>query len=60
MTERYTRIAIVFHWVIAAFVVTNIALAWTFKMWDDRPWTQSVTNTHKTIGITVLGLALMR
>ena len=60
MTERYTRIAIVFHWVIAAFVVTNIALAWTFKIWDDRPWTQSVTNTHKTIGITVLGLALMR
>ena len=60
MTERYTRIAIVFHWVIAAFVVANIALAWTFKIWDDRPWTQSVTNTHKTIGITVLGLALMR
>ena len=58
--ERYTRIAIVFHWVIAAFVVANIALAWTFKIWDDRPWTQSVTNTHKTIGITVLGLALMR
>ena len=60
MTERYTRIAIVFHWVIAVFVVANIALAWTFKIWDDRPWTQSVTNTHKTIGITVLGLALMR
>ena len=60
MTERYTRIAIVFHWVIAAFVVANIAFAWTFKIWDDRPWTQSVTNTHKTIGITVLGLALMR
>ena len=60
MTERYTRTAIVLHWVIAAFVVANIALAWTFKIWDDRPWTQSVTNTPKTIGITVLGLALMR
>ena len=60
MTERYTRIAIVLHWVIAAFIVTNISLAWTFKIWDDRPWTQSVTNTHKTFGITVLGLALIR
>ncbi len=60
MSERYTRTAIVFHWVIAVFVVTNIALAWTFKTWDDRPWTQAVTNTHKTIGITVLGLAVMR
>jgi cytochrome b561 len=60
VTERYTRTAIVLHWVIAVFVVTNIALAWTFKTWDDRPWTQSVTNAHKTFGITVLGLALMR
>jgi len=60
VTERYTRIAIVLHWIIAAFVVTNISLAWTFKIWDDRPWTQSVTNTHKTFGITVLGLALIR
>ena len=58
--NRYTRTAIVFHWVIAALVITNIALAWTFKTWSDYPWTQSVTNTHKTIGITVLGLALMR
>jgi len=58
--DRYTRIAIVFHWVIAALVIANIGLAWTFKTWSDYPWTQSVTNTHKTIGITVLGLALMR
>jgi cytochrome b561 len=60
MSDRYTRTAIIFHWVIAVLVITNIALAWTFKIWSDYPWTQSVTNTHKTIGITVLGLALMR
>jgi cytochrome b561 len=60
MSDRYTRTAIVFHWVIAVLVIANIALAWTFKIWSDYPWTQSVTNTHKTIGITVLGLALMR
>ena len=60
MTDRYTRTAIVFHWVIAVLVLCNIALAWTFKIFDDYPWTQYVTNTHKTIGITVLGLALMR
>ena len=60
MTDRYTRTAIVFHWVIAVLVLGNIALAWTFKVFDDHPWTQYVTNTHKTVGITVLGLALMR
>jgi cytochrome b561 len=58
--DRYTRTAIIFHWVIAVMVIANITLAWTFKTWDDRPWTQAVTNTHKTFGITVLGLALMR
>ena len=58
--NRYTRTAIAFHWVIAVLVIANICLAWTFKIWPDYPWTQSVTNTHKTIGITVLGLALMR
>lgn len=57
---RYTRTAIVLHWVIAVLVLTNLALAWTFKTWSDYPWTQSVTNLHKTVGITVLGLALMR
>ncbi len=60
MSERYTRTAIVFHWVIAGLVLGNILLAWTFKTFDDYPWTQHVTNTHKTFGITVLGLALMR
>ena len=60
VVNRYTRTAIVFHWVIAVLVITNICLAWTFKIWPDYSWTQSVTNTHKTIGITVLGLALMR
>jgi cytochrome b561 len=58
--DRYTRTAIVFHWVIAVLVLGNIALAWTFKIFDDYPWTQYVTNTHKTVGITVLGLASMR
>ena len=58
--DRYTRTAIIFHWVIAVLVISNISLAWTFKTWPDYSWTQAVTNTHKTIGITVLGLALMR
>ena len=60
VSGRYTRIAVVFHWLVAVLVIGNIALAWTFKVFDDYPWTQYVTNTHKTVGITVLGLALLR
>lgn len=60
MTERYTRTAILFHWIVAVLILANISLAWTWKIFPDYPWTQMVTNTHKTFGITVLGLALMR
>ena len=60
VSGRYTRIAVVFHWLVAVLVIGNIALAWTFKVFNDYPWTQYVTNTHKTVGVTVLGLALLR
>jgi len=59
MSGRYTRTAIVFHWVIAALVLTNVILAWTFKYWLDD-YSPPVANAHRTIGITVLSLALMR
>jgi len=59
VADRYTRTAIIFHWVIAVLVISNIILAWTFKtVPDDKA--QPFTNAHKTIGICVLGLALMR
>jgi cytochrome b561 len=56
---RYTRIAIVLHWVIAAMVISNIILAWIFHT-VPAEIAQPYTNAHKTIGITVLGLALLR
>lgn len=57
--DRYTRTAIVFHWIIGVLVIGNILLAWTFKNLPDEI-AQPYTNAHKTVGITVLGLALMR
>jgi cytochrome b561 len=57
--RRYTKLAVVFHWLIAALIVTNVVLAWT---WDSlsKPDAASVVNVHKSIGLTVLGLALLR
>jgi len=57
--RRYTRLAVVFHWLIAALIVTNVVLAWT---WDSlsKSDAASVVNVHKSIGLTVLGLALLR
>jgi cytochrome b561 len=56
---HYTRIAIVLHWIIAALMIINVPLAWIA---NDLPaeWIQPFVDTHKSIGITVLGLALMR
>ena len=59
MVATYTRTAIVLHWLVAALVLTNIALILSVPLWPDGA-VRPVINTHKSIGITVLGLALMR
>jgi cytochrome b561 len=58
-TGRYTQLAIIFHWLVAAFIIVNVLLMWVVDSLpdaDQRP----VINLHKSIGITVLGLAIMR
>ena len=57
--DRYSRTAIVLHWLIAALVIGNLILAWLFHTMPAEV-AQPYTNAHKTIGITVLGLALLR
>ena len=56
---RYTRLAMVFHWVIALGIVINVLLVWFV---DAMPKTaeRPMINLHKSIGLTVLGLAIMR
>ena len=59
LTARYTRTAIVLHWAIALLILVNVALALSADALPDD-WVRPVIDTHKSIGITVLGLALMR
>ncbi|HEV7574765.1 MAG TPA: cytochrome b/b6 domain-containing protein [Caldimonas sp.] len=56
---RYTRTAIVLHWLIAALIVVNVGLAWSVDFLPDD-WVRLVVDTHKSTGITVLGLVLLR
>ncbi len=58
-TLRYTRTAVVLHWLVAALILVNLALALSVDQLNDA-WVRPVIDTHKSIGITVLGLALMR
>jgi cytochrome b561 len=56
---RYTRTAVVLHWLIALGIVVNVILGLSAGSLRDA-WARPVIDTHKSIGITVLGLALLR
>ena len=52
---RYTRLAMLFHWLIALGIVVNVLLVWfvdSMPKSAERP----MVNLHKSIGLTVLGL----
>lgn len=57
--KRYTQAAIWFHWLVAIGILVNIALAWTWPNVADEQ-VRPLIDTHKSIGITVLGLAILR
>lgn len=57
--QKYTRLAIALHWLIAVLIVVNVVLTWVVDSLPEA-WGRPVIDTHKSIGITVLGLALMR
>jgi cytochrome b561 len=57
---RYTVVAQSLHWIIAALIVTQFALAW---MADDLPLGMhklALLARHKSFGMTVLMLAVVR
>jgi cytochrome b561 len=61
LSSRYTGPAIALHWLVAAGISANILLIWvTWALSDDNPSVRPIIDMHKSIGITVLGLAIMR
>jgi cytochrome b561 len=58
-TARYTGIAIALHWIIAALIGVNIALVLLIDRWPEN-WVRPAIDLHKSIGMTVLGLAALR
>ena len=56
---RYTGPAIALHWLIAIGVIANVSLAWIWPHLADAQVRPAI-DMHKSIGITVLGLAIMR
>ncbi|MHA6722226.1 cytochrome b [Sphingomonas sp. RS2018] len=56
-TDRYTRVAIAFHWIIAAAILFNL---WLGLANDSLPKDWKVMPVHKAMGITILVLAIAR
>ncbi len=56
---RYTGIAMVLHWAVAVLVIGNVVLGLAADSLPDD-WIRPVVDTHKSIGLTVLGLAVLR
>ncbi len=56
---RYTHTAMLLHWIIAVLVIGNVVLGLSADSLPDD-WVRPVIDTHKSIGITVLCLVLLR
>lgn len=61
-SDRYTRTAIVLHWVIAAIVVALFAWGWWMQEIPKQPpgMRADAFNLHKSIGLSVLLLMVVR
>ncbi|WP_395444974.1 YceI family protein [Caulobacter sp. UC70_42] len=57
---RYTTVAIVIHWLIAAALIFQIILGWRMGDGPKGPTTYALFQLHKSIGIAILLLSLAR
>jgi cytochrome b561 len=58
--SRYGAVAQLFHWAIVALVVTQFILAWQEHQLPTGVAKIAVLARHKSVGITILVLALLR
>lgn len=60
--QRYTRFAVALHWIVAAVVFAQFALGWLMQEIAKQPPgpRASAFNAHKSIGLAILALMLVR
>ena len=59
-TDRYTTVAIVLHWLIALAILSLLAIGLTMTRMPQGITAYKLFQLHKSIGITVLALSLLR
>lgn len=58
--DRYSLVAIGLHWLIAALIFTLFGLGWYMGALPDGPERSWYIALHKSIGLTVFGLVVVR
>lgn len=58
-TVRYSSVAIVIHWLVAALIIVSFAIGLTVDNFP-KSWTGAVINTHALAGLSVLALTIFR
>ena len=58
--SRYSWVAIILHWLIALAILANILIAWKFNTMKPGLAYFQIIQLHKSIGITVLLLSVLR
>jgi cytochrome b561 len=59
IAQRYTRVAVALHWLIAVLIVSNLALGFT-AVWTEGTVHRLTLDLHKPIGIAILTLSIVR
>lgn len=60
MAIRYRPIVVAIHWITALFVVAQVVIGFTFSDMPRGPQRMELFAWHKTVGATILLLALIR
>jgi len=60
LTERYSSVARVFHWLIVALIIVQFAIAWTMPEIERNTRPEGMVGWHLTIGLLILLTALAR
>ena len=57
---RYSGIAVLLHWILALLIAGMVALGWYMMAIEDDPGADKYFNLHKSVGIVIFGLVLVR
>lgn len=57
---RYSGLAILLQWVLALLIAGMVGLGWYMMAVEDEPGADKYFNLHKSVGILIFGLVLIR